>query len=82
MQKPHTRKYGGRDFQVTFTPSLDGALPPLPSEPTKLYKLDGGFGMQGWREDKETPVLCSEWPCQEGVVMRQEVFVHLRGEAM
>jgi hypothetical protein len=78
-KKPDTAKYRGNDFQLNFTPSADGELPPMPTEYTKLYKTDGGIGMQAWRVDKETPVLQTDWPCQEGVVMRQEVFAHLKG---
>jgi hypothetical protein len=77
--KPHTKRYVGTDFQLNFTVSTDGTIPPIPSETTKLYKTDGGVGRQGWREDKEAPVLWTEWPCQEGVVMRQELFGHLKG---
>ena len=77
--KPDTKEYEGRDIQLNFTVSADGSIPPIPGETTKLYKTDGGVGTQGWREDKETPVLWTEWPCQEGVVMRQELFSHLKG---
>lgn len=79
LRKPDTARYQGEDLQLNFTPSADGALPPIPSEYTKLYKTDGGIGLQGWHESKETPILWTDWPCQEGVVMRQEVFAHMQG---
>lgn len=81
LGKPHTEKYRGQDFQLDFTPSVDGSVAALPREPMKLYKIDGGLGVQGWREDLETPVLWTEWPCQEGVVLRQEVFAHMKSGA-
>ena len=79
MGKPHIEKYREQDFQLTFSASPKGDLPPIPREPTKLYKLNGGIGQQGWREDKIAPVLWTDWPCQEGVVLRQEVFTIIDG---
>ena len=79
MEKPHTKKYNSQNFQLDFYPSLDGALPPMPHENTKVYKMDGGIGVQGWRDHKETPVLWSDWPMQDGVVMRSEIFTHMKG---
>ncbi len=81
LEKPHTKKYQGKDFQLTFYPSADGALPPLPREHTKLYKIDGGTGIQGWKEGSPAPVLWTEWPSQDGVVMRKAVFAHVKGGA-
>src|SRR5262245_14302683 len=46
LDKPHIQKYKGQDFQLDFHPSLDGALPPMPHEDTKVYKMDGGIGVQ------------------------------------
>lgn len=80
QRKPHTARYRDLDFQLTFTPSADGTPPPLPKIPTRVYHLDGGFGIQGWREAVRTPVLWTEWPLQEGLVLRQEVFAHVPGE--
>src|SRR5688500_16444729 len=74
LLKPHTKKYVGRDFQVNAYPSPDGALPPMPAEDEKLKLLDGGLGIQGWREDHVAPVLWTDFPRHEGVVLRQEVF--------
>lgn len=79
LDKPHILKYKGQDFQLNFHPSLDGSLPPLPREHTKVYKMDGGIGVQGWRDDRETPVLWTEWPRQDGVVMQKEIFAHMKG---
>ncbi len=79
LLKPHTRRYLGRDFQLNFHPSPDGSLPPMPREHVKLKLTDGGVGVQGWREGIEAPVLWTDYPRQEGVVLRQEVFAHLKG---
>ncbi|MGH9585569.1 MAG: hypothetical protein ACRD3F_01355, partial [Acidobacteriaceae bacterium] len=77
--KPDVAKYRGHDFQLNFTPSEDGSIPPIPDKFTKLYETDGGIGEQGWREDRETPVLWSRWFCRAGLVMQQEVFAHVKG---
>src|SRR5665213_285581 len=34
MKKPDTLKYRGTDFQLNFTPSADGKIPPIPAEYT------------------------------------------------
>src|SRR6185312_6949467 len=39
----------------------------------------GGIGVQHWRDNLAAPVLCSDWPMQDGVVMRTEVFTHMEG---
>lgn len=80
--RPHARKYDGQDFQITFTAWPNTNTPPLPREQTPLWKLDGGHGWQGWRAGCQTPVLWTDFPCQEGLVIRSEVFAHLKGEAM
>lgn len=77
--KDNTKKYEGQNFQLTFFPSSDGNVPPLPERDIYLYKMDTGRGIQSWRKDKETPVLCTEYPCQEGVVLHEEVFAHMKG---
>lgn len=80
LSKPDTQPYRRQEnLQLSFAPSPKGDLPSLPKTYTKLYETDKGVGLQGWHEDRETPVLWTDWPCQEGVVMRQETFAHLRG---
>jgi hypothetical protein len=79
LEKPHILKYRGQDFQLNFYPSAEGSLPPMPREETKLKSLDGGVGMQGWREDHVAPVLWTDYPQQAGIVMRQETFGHVKG---
>ncbi|HZM04028.1 MAG TPA: hypothetical protein VFC44_13535 [Candidatus Saccharimonadales bacterium] len=79
LPKPHVQKYQGQNFQLNFFPSLDGVLPPMPHENTKVYKMDGGIGDQHWRNDMVAPVLCTDWPMQDGLIMRSEVFTHLKG---
>jgi hypothetical protein len=79
LLKPHTKPYVGRDFQVNAYPSPDGALPAMPKEDRKVKLLDGGIGMQGWRDGNEAPVLWTDFPRHEGVVLRQEVLAHMKG---
>lgn len=75
----HSKRWLGQDFLLTFTPSPDGNPPPVPKEKIQLWKVDGGHGVQGWRTDKETPVLWTDHTLQEGMVIRQEVFAHVKG---
>jgi hypothetical protein len=79
MDKPEIRKYRGQNFQLSLYSSSDGTLPSLPATPTKLYKIDGGIGDQHWRPGSAAPVLCSDWPLQDGLVMRSEIFAHMKG---
>ena len=79
LLKPHTKKYLGKDFQLSAYPSPDGALPPTPTEGQKLKLFDGGVGIQGWRDDHEAPVLWTDYPRHEGIVLRQEIFGHMKG---
>ena len=77
--RANARKWKGSDFQLTFTPWPDGDPPPPPKERVATWRLDGGHGIQGWRVDKKTPVLWTDFPLQEGMVMREEVFGHIHG---
>ncbi|MFI5731374.1 hypothetical protein ACIA49_14725 [Kribbella sp. NPDC051587] len=77
--KPWLDAYKGKDFQVTPVMPDRGPIPPMPTGSYYLYKGDFGVGIQGWRADKNTPVLWTEHRRQEGVVLRQSVFAHLRG---
>jgi len=79
MAKPHIKDYEKQNFQLNFTPSSNGALPPVPQQAIPLYKLDGGVGIQRWREDKNAPVLQTDWRMADGLILRQEVFTHLKG---
>src|SRR4051812_38861307 len=79
--RANARKFKGEDFQLTFTPWPDDHPPGLPKERTASWRLDTGHGIQSWREDVQTPVLCTDFPLQEGMVMREEVFAHLPGGA-
>ncbi|WP_262249630.1 hypothetical protein [Parapedobacter soli] len=75
----HSRKYLGQDFMLSFFPLPSGTPPPLPKEVTSLWRIDGGRGIQGWREGTETPVLYTDFPLQEGIVVRQEIFANVKG---
>lgn len=77
--RANARKFKGSDFQLTFTPWPNDHPPGLPKERMASWRLDGGHGLQHWREDKETPVLCTDFPLQEGMVMHEQVFAHLSG---
>lgn len=77
--RKHAVQWKGNDFQATFTPCLDTSCSFIPKEQIPLWKFDGGHGLQGWRTNCETPVLWTDFPTDEGVVIRQEVFGHLKG---
>ncbi len=69
----------GKDFLVSVRPSKDGVPRPLPKERVSVFKVDGGVGLQGWNERHQTPILYTDYPLQEGLVIRKEIFAHVRG---
>ncbi|GEM_PF-369779 len=69
----------GKDFLVSVRPSKSGKAVPLPRERISVWKLDGGVGIQGWNEAHETPVLYTDFPLQDGLVIRKEIFAHVKG---
>lgn len=77
--KPYLAKYKGKDFQVTPVMPDGGGIPALAGEPYYMHKGDFGVGHQGWRTDSDTPVLWTDHRRQEGLVLRQETFAHLKG---
>jgi hypothetical protein len=79
--RPHAVRWLGQSFQLNFVPPFSRGQAPsgLPTEPTQLWRLDSGHGIQGWREDKQTPVLWTEYRLQQGLIVRQEVFAHIKG---
>ncbi|MDR1121193.1 MAG: hypothetical protein LBM08_09780 [Dysgonamonadaceae bacterium] len=77
--RPHSLKWLDKDFMLKIAPSIDGNPEELPDKLTSQWRLDGGHGIQGWRTDKQTPVLWTDFPLQEGLVVRQEVFAHIKG---
>lgn len=77
--REHSKKYLKQDFMLSFFPTGSGTPPPLPAELTSQWRIDGGRGIQGWRTDKETPVLYTDFPLQEGIVVRKEIFANVKG---
>lgn len=79
--RPHAKRWLGQSFQLNFTPPMvrGHAQPGLPKETTQLWRLDFGHGIQGWCIDRETPVLWTEYRLQQGLVVRQEIFAHIKG---
>ncbi|MBD1420884.1 hypothetical protein [Sphingobacterium chuzhouense] len=77
--RKHAVKFKGDNFLVRFTPWPDINVPALPTTQVPQWTLDGGHGVQGWKEGMETPVLWTDFQLQEGMVIRQEVFGHLLG---
>ncbi len=69
----------GKDFLVSVRPSKSGKPTPLPKERISVWKIDGGVGLQGWNEAHETPVLYTDFPLQDGLVIRKEIFAHVKG---
>lgn len=81
--RPNAKRWLGQSFQLNFTPprARGKTAVALPRENTQLWRLDSGHGIQGWWEDKETPVLWTEYRLQQGLIVRQEVFAHVKGAA-
>lgn len=79
--KTYLAPFADFGVQMTFSPSIDGQLPPVRTQPYQLSALpDGGVGMQGW-DPRPTPLLWTRWPFTHhtgntGVVLREEVFAH------
>ncbi|HUU29887.1 MAG TPA: hypothetical protein VM123_18950 [archaeon] len=73
-------KWSGQSVQLTVTPSADGKIPEMRARvPYQLASgPDCGVGNQGWTANP-TPVLWTEWPRREGLVLREEIFAHLPG---
>jgi len=77
--RKHSLKYLGQDFMVSFHPLPSGVPPQLPKEVSSLWRIDGGRGIQGWKGNYETPVLYTDFPLQEGIVVRKEIFANVKG---
>jgi hypothetical protein len=77
--RKHAPKWKAENFQLTFSLDPSGVPSPLPKETTPIWRLDGGHGLQGWRTNLDAPVLWTDFPLQEGFVIRQEVFAHVKG---
>ncbi len=77
VPRPNSRPWIGQSFQLAFRASADGLPKPLPTERLSTWKIDGGQGIQGWTKEHETPILWTEYRCQEGIVLKSEVFAHV-----
>ncbi|MBD1420885.1 hypothetical protein [Sphingobacterium chuzhouense] len=77
--RKNARPFVGKDFLLSVRPSKTGMPAPIPKERISVWKLDGGVGIQGWNEQHETPILYTDYPLQEGVIIRQEIFSHVKG---
>jgi len=77
--REYVNPFSAHNMQLTFAPGAKAAAPSLPKVPTKVYHMDGGLGQQGWDEGKDTPVLWTEYPRQDGIIIKQEIFAHLKG---
>jgi hypothetical protein len=77
--KPYLTPYRGQDFQLTPVMPDGGRIPAPATSPVYLHSTDFGVGVQGWRTDKHTPVLWTEWRRQDGLVLRQSMFAAMRG---
>ena len=75
--RPNSVKWLGQDFMIKLIPAP--TLEVLPDKLTQQWRLDGGVGIQGWQTDMETPVLWTDFPLEEGLVIRQEIFAHVKG---
>ena len=69
-----TERYAGEGAQITFLPSIRGAVS---AREAAFAVHDDGMVNQGWL-DTAAPVLWSEWS-NEGVLLRQYVFAHVPG---
>lgn len=77
--KPYLTPYKGKDFQLTPVMPDGGGFPKLPEDNVYLHKTDFGVGIQSWQQDVDTPILRTDWRRQEGLVLRQSQFAHVKG---
>lgn len=78
--KPNVQPYQGKNFQVTVEmPTNAGTFRPLPTYDLAMYKDDLGMRRQQWLDQYETPVLMTEFRRQEGLVLKQYAFAHVKG---
>jgi hypothetical protein len=79
--KPNTAPYNGKNFQLTVSmPRRDGGYNPFPTTSYQVWDDDLGYRKQGWDEGSDTPVLWTDFPRQEGLILRQTVFAHVPGD--
>lgn len=78
--KPDVVPYQGKNFQLSVTmPNRDGSFPAFPTADGDMWNMDLGLREQGWVLDDETPHLWTEFRRQEGLVLREYVFGHVKG---
>ncbi len=78
--KPHSHKWIGQDFQLTFRASPDGASWAMPQAINYILReWDGGLGIQHWDSSHEAPVLSTEFRNKDGMVMETSLFSHIPG---
>ncbi len=78
--KPHSHRWNGQDFQLTFRASADGGPWAMPQAVNYILReWDGGLGIQHWDSSHEAPVLCTEYRNRDGVTMETQLFAHVKG---
>jgi hypothetical protein len=79
--KPDVVPYQGKNFQLTVTmPKRDGSFAPFPDiDGNDIWNYDLGLRQQGWVPGDETPHLWTEFRRQEGLVLREYAFAHVKG---
>lgn len=69
-----------KDVLISVSTRSDGNPVPIPKARISSWKVDGGYGDQGWDNGHETPVLWTDYKSQEGgAIIRQEFFSHVKG---
>lgn len=78
--KPDVQPYQGKNFQVTvLMPKRGGTFAAFPTEEHEMWSDDLGLRKQGWTDGHATPLLWTEFRRQEGLVLRESVFAHVKG---
>jgi hypothetical protein len=78
--KPNVVPYQGKNFQVTVVmPNRDGSFDAFPTTDHEMWSDDLGLRQQGWTQQNETPLLWTEFRRQEGFVLTESAFVHVKG---
>lgn len=78
--KPDVVPYQGKNFQLTVTmPRKDGSFTSFPTADADMWNDDLGLRQQGWVDGDSAPHLWTEFRRQEGLVLREYAFAHVKG---
>lgn len=77
--RENAKPWADKDMLVTVSTRGDGKPIRLSESRISSWKVDGGYGDQGWDKRHETPVLWTDYKTQEtGAIIRQDFFAYAK----